>query len=98
MKIEDKYDYCVIGAGAAGLFAANKLSERSIKVIVCDIGDYSNQEDSKYDLDFDLEGNRKYYGASKGRSFGIGGTTYLWGGSLIPYTKLDFNFDDSFKN
>ena len=96
MKIEDNYDYCVIGAGAAGFYTANKLSEGSSKVILCDIGNFRHQTDSYYNLDFELEGNRKYFGASKGRSFGIGGTTYLWGGSLIPYTKLDFNFHDSF--
>ena len=38
----------------------------------------------------DQVGEKIYKGGSEGRSFGLGGTTYLWGGSLLPFSKIDF--------
>ena len=96
MSTNNYYDFCIIGSGAAGLYAAYKLSNKSKKCILCEIGNSQHEDDSFYDLKFKLEGNNHYNGSSKGRSFGIGGTTFLWGASLIPYTKMDFQFEDSY--
>lgn len=98
MSADNYYDYCIIGAGAAGLYAAKKISDKSKKVILCEIGNSQHKDDSFYDLNFKLSGNHQYNGSTKGRSFGIGGTTYLWGASLVPYTKLDFEIEDAYSN
>lgn len=98
MSTENYFDYCIIGAGAAGLYAAYKLTKRSKKVILCEIGNSQHKDDYFYDLNFKLDGNNPYNGSTKGRSFGIGGTTYLWGASLVPYTKMDFEIEDVYSN
>ena len=33
-----KCDFCIIGTGAAGLFAANKLNQKEKNVVIFDIG------------------------------------------------------------
>ena len=98
MPTDNYYDYCIIGAGAAGLYAANKLSKKSKKCILCEIGNSQHKDDFFYNLSFELDDNNHYSGSTKGRSFGIGGTTFLWGASLIPYSKMDFQFEDSYSN
>lgn len=91
-------DFCIIGSGAAGIFAAKKLVENKKKILIFDIGGEIHQNDNDLNLNFKSTGRKKYEGSSLGRSFGIGGTTYLWGASILPFTYSDFDKKDSYSN
>ncbi|WP_075506991.1 FAD-dependent oxidoreductase [Prochlorococcus marinus] len=92
------YDICIIGAGLAGLYTLNKLSGSGLKVICIEIGGNVHKNDSQFKLEFEQIGIDEYKGSKEGRSFGMGGTSYLWGGSLLPFTRYDFDKKDEFKN
>ena len=81
-------DVCVIGAGAAGAYASNRLADSGLKVILLDAGGRQAKlaEDAGFDVDFGVE---TYLGATLGRAFGLGGTTSRWGGLLAPHSQQD---------
>jgi hypothetical protein len=89
-KIQENVDcdIVIIGAGTAGLYLANKLYNSSFKIILIEEGGRQGRMS-------DLLGKKvinsgiQYNGASKGRSFGIGGTSSLWGGQMIPLSSFD---------
>ncbi len=91
-------DICIIGGGAAGLYCLNQLANTGLKIILVEIGDKEHKDESFFNLDFNQLGNQTYKGSSEGRSFGLGGTSYLWGGSLLPFTRADFDKKDIYKN
>ncbi len=83
-----KCDICVIGAGAAGIYLSARLASKGIDVILVEAGD-SNCRDAEavgFMPDFS---DHLYSGATKGRAFGLGGTTATWGGLLIPHLQHD---------
>lgn len=82
-------DVCVIGAGAAGLLLAASLARRGVSVVVLEAGGRAPTDERGASLEAVVEG-RSYRGTSKGRAFGLGGTTTLWGGQLVPHSELDF--------
>lgn len=81
-------DVCIVGAGAAGLYLAKKLSERNISVIILEAGGYKGQmaEEVGFDTIFEED---IYRGAREGRRIGLGGSTTAWGGALVPHSVLD---------
>lgn len=82
-------DFCIIGAGAAGIYVAVLLVKAGRSVVIVEAGP-KHTVDSR-SLGFDaLFGADPYSGASSGRFFGLGGTTARWGGALVPHTDLDF--------
>ncbi len=95
---EDTCDVCVIGAGAAGLYLAKKLSERNLSVIILEAGAQKSRSAAEMGFDAIFE-EEVYRGATDGRMFGLGGSTTAWGGALAPHTSLDTrNIDDPFYN
>lgn len=91
-------DICVVGGGPAGLYAVNQLANSGLKIILVEIGDKEPKDESFFNLAFNQIGKSNYRGSTEGRSFGIGGTSYLWGGSLLPFTRADFEKEDHYKN
>ena len=81
-------DVCIIGAGAAGLYLANRLSSGGLNVILLEAGGASCSPGAKVGIDAVFAGSR-YAGALEGRAFGLGGTTSSWGGLLAPHSDLD---------
>ena len=79
---------CIVGAGAAGIYLASRLVSGGVDVVLMEGGGVRPGEGATvgFDSDFDLE---PYEGATKGRFFGIGGTTGAWGGALLPYSNYD---------
>jgi len=86
------YDICIIGGGTVGLYLANKLVKLGNKVVICEAGDLNPVLSTNIGMD-PIFTDSIYSAAQKGRSFGLGGTSVLWGGQLIPFSKYDVNLD-----
>ena len=85
----NQFDICIIGSGAAGITLALKLSQKNLKVALCEGGglEYSiNSQDSYIgretgDPYLTLEGSRlRYFGGSKNH----------WAGWCHPFSPVDF--------
>lgn len=88
--INRSVEVCIIGAGTAGLFLAQRLRKRGVRVAVLEIGDSEPKESKTIGAHVEQRGI-EYRGATKGRSFGIGGTSVLWGGQMIALTEDDIS-------
>jgi choline dehydrogenase-like flavoprotein len=85
---ETRTDVCVIGGGTAGIFLAAALRRRRLGVAVVELGAKTARRPAELRERVDQRGIH-YRGAELGRSFGLGGTSVLWGGQMIPLTPLD---------
>jgi choline dehydrogenase-like flavoprotein len=82
-------DFCVIGAGVAGLIAASRLArDKRRRVIVLESG-LRQFDPSLDDLNEIEHPAYRYHGALTSRSRGLGGTSLLWAGKLLPLTAHD---------
>ena len=87
-KINIKTQVCIIGGGTAGIFLANLLNKNDIKTVLLEAGNLVAAKPETVDQLCEQHGVN-YRGASSGRSFGIGGTSVLWGGQMLPLTTSD---------
>lgn len=82
-------DLCIIGGGTAGLYLASLFAKTSLNISIIECG-----SDQHVTPDNDLHStyfpSSNYLGVEKGRSFGLGGTSRLWGGQMIPLAESDF--------
>ena len=86
---QERYDVCIIGAGAAGIVLARKLARAGQSVLLAEAGgvEYSDQSQSIYQGDVigdpypDLDIARLRY---------FGGSTNHWGGVCRPLDRRDF--------
>ena len=88
-------DVAIIGAGAAGIYLAKQLALGGKDVLLIEAGGdvcVSNAE-LGFNAGFPLS---PYPGATRGRFFGLGGTTSRWGGLLFPHTTLDARNEPDF--
>lgn len=79
---------CVIGAGTAGIFLAQQLRRQGVSVVVLEAGDRMARKPADVGQICEQQGIR-YRGADLGRSFGLGGTSVLWGGQMLPMARTD---------
>ena len=79
---------CIIGAGTAGIFLAQQLRKSGIRVVILEAGDEVASSPETVDQ-YCIQKGIRYRGADYGRSFGLGGTSVLWGGQLIALTPSD---------
>jgi hypothetical protein len=81
-------EFCIVGAGAIGIYIANQLSGMGYVTVLLDSGPNSgiSTESAGFCPDFE---NEIYKGATLGRFFGLGGSTTRWGGALIPHNSND---------
>ncbi len=80
-------DVCILGAGPVGLALACALARQGKGVTLVDAGGSTAQMVSHApDVHFD---RRPYRGATIGRALGLGGTSSLWGGQLLPVRAAD---------
>jgi choline dehydrogenase-like flavoprotein len=82
-------DVCIIGGGTAGLLLAVELRRRGFHVTILESGDNTARRPREAGHECEHRGIR-YRGAEQGRAFGLGGTSALWGGQLIPLLESDF--------
>ena len=88
-KLELSTEVCIVGAGTAGIFLAQELSRLGIETILLESGDEKISRPSENN-DQCIQVGISYRGAVQGRAFGLGGTSALWGGQMIPLSSSDF--------
>lgn len=86
-RLEDstRFDVCIIGAGATGLFAASRLRQRGLRVVILEAG-----ASGPLTVDQGLPASRPHQGIDRGWASGLGGSTQLWGGQLWEWRKGEF--------
>ncbi len=86
---------CVVGAGIAGLIVAHRLRLAGIHVVVLESGPIA-ADNRENPLNRVVSLGRPYHGALKGRARGLGGTSTMWGGALLPFLESDLADRPSF--
>lgn len=87
-------DVIVVGAGLAGMFLADRLAVRGIRVLVLESGIDAQTGDTHPLNAVDMTG-ACYMGAEHGRFRGLGGTSSRWGAALLPYLEADLGHHPS---
>jgi choline dehydrogenase-like flavoprotein len=87
------YDYVIVGAGAAGILLAVKLSEKSKRVLLLESGHYA-PDDERQSLNEVEQSGKSFGNPVWSRKRIIGGTTTAWGGQSLPFSPLDFEARD----
>ncbi len=78
-------DYCIIGAGIAGLILAKRLAASGATVHLLEAGGFDLEERSQALFQAEMrEGT--HTGTTEGRFRSFGGSSIRWGGQLLPYT------------
>lgn len=80
---------CIVGAGIAGLVAATRLArdkKRRVVVVESGLSEFPSSVSALNEID-NPSGN--FQGAQTGRSRGLGGTSLLWSGKLLPLSAQD---------
>jgi choline dehydrogenase-like flavoprotein len=86
-------DFCVIGAGAAGIITALELSSSGNRVLLLESGGHS-LDDAAADLsEGDIVG-LPFTGLTAGRARALGGATRLWYGQCIRLEDIDYERRD----
>ncbi|NPC57476.1 GMC oxidoreductase [Caenimonas soli] len=80
---------CIIGAGIAGLIAAVRLARNKQRRIIVVESGLKNGDPALSALNEIDNPANNYEGALAGRSRGLGGTSLLWGGKLLPLSSHD---------
>ena len=78
------FDLCIIGAGTIGCYLAGIFSGKKRVLVIENNGSHINRKPSSIKSD-----NNEYRGETVGRDFGLGGTSKLWSGQLVPYLNLE---------
>jgi choline dehydrogenase-like flavoprotein len=80
---------CIVGAGVAGLIAATRLARvKKLRIVVVESGLKTIDPAVSALNEIDNAGDN-YNGSLLGRSRGLGGTSLLWSGRLLPLTSHD---------
>ncbi|MET9087196.1 GMC family oxidoreductase [Streptomyces sp. NPDC004237] len=79
----------IVGAGPAGLATAFGLASSGRRVMVIESGGFTPMPD--YGTGGGrVRGSMPYHNLSEGRARGLGGSSALWGGWIVPLSDLDF--------
>jgi hypothetical protein len=81
---------CIVGAGTYGSYLAYGLLEKdpSINIKLIDVGNHKIKSESEIGYISKIT-KVQYNASSKGRFFGLGGTSSKWGGQLLFLSKND---------
>ncbi len=82
------YDVVIVGAGAAGLLLASRLSATR-RVLVLESGHFALDPDRQR-LNEVVQEGKPLRLAKWGRKRAVGGTTLAWGGQSLPFLESDF--------
>ena len=86
-------DFCIIGAGAAGIVMAMDLAKKNYEVIVLESGGFDMDPETQSLCEGDNVGIN-YVSLDKSRSRYFGGNTNCWGGWCRPLDEIDFEKRD----
>ena len=87
--LEESFDVCVIGAGAAGIVLAVQLLRAGRSVVLLESGGLQ-LEPSTQDLYRSEVAGQRHTGIHDGRFRTWGGTTTRWGGQVLELEPIDF--------
>lgn len=87
---DERCDICVVGAGAVGIYLTAALASKGFDVILVEAGGSTCSKASEVGFEAGFLG-KSYPGATEGRAFGLGGTTSVWGGVLVPHSQADLS-------
>lgn len=79
----------IVGAGIAGLLLATRLARLGIQVLVLESGGSREPTTPTDPLNVVEQAGQPYRGATEGRLRGLGGTSRLWGGAMLPFLPCD---------
>ncbi len=90
-----KKKICIFGAGTYGSYLANVISNKypNFDIYLYDIGNENIKSEKEIGFKSILT-NAQYNASSKGRYFGLGGTSSMWGGQILFFTENDCMSDD----
>ena len=81
---------CIIGAGFAGLVAATRLArDRRRRIIVVESGLKGFDPAISALNEIEDTGSDRFTGSTQSRFRGLGGTSLLWSGKLLPLSASD---------
>lgn len=87
------FDHIIVGAGAAGILLATRLSGQHKSVLLLETGDIK-PEVSHQDLNRIEQVGKPLSNPVTTRVRAVGGTTTSWGGQSLPFLPLDFERRD----
>ncbi len=87
---EEPVDFCIVGAGAAGLTLAAALAGRGRSVVVLEAGGAEQTAASQNFYAGEVADPAVHWPLDVYRVRALGGTSRLWGGRVIPYDPIDF--------
>ena len=88
--VNDQFDVCIIGAGAAGITLAVNLSNYGSKVALCEAGSDEYSEKSQNNYKGKVIGDN-YFELDIARLRFLGGSTNHWNGMCRPFSEIDFD-------
>lgn len=91
----ERYDVCIIGAGAAGITLAQSLRRRGLSVFLAE-GGGENWDEQSQDIYRGTIVGDEYTDLDVGRLRFFGGTTNHWGGMVRPLEEIDFDAKPGF--
>ena len=86
---EKKYDFCICGAGAAGITLAIKLAQKGARIVLLEGGGLEHSQQSQEIYKYKSVGMPGWLDLMRIRY--LGGTTNIWSGRCRPFEKSDFN-------
>ena len=89
-KNNSKFDVAIVGAGAAGITLATKISSKGKKVAIIEAGDQNFTEESQEIYSAKTIGD-PYFDLSVARLRFFGGSTNHWAGWCRTFDKVDFD-------
>ena len=89
---DESTDVAIIGAGIAGLITAQRLRRCGLKVVVIEAGKAEPKGGSE-GLPAPIFKRSLLGSGAAGRASGVGGTSQLWGGALLPMQREDIEDD-----
>jgi choline dehydrogenase-like flavoprotein len=95
INTEEIFDYCVVGAGPAGITLARKLAFTGKRVVMLEGGKEHRTEASQRLYQGEIIGD-KYIGLAKSRLRFFGGSSNHWGGWCRALNEEDFHAKGGF--
>lgn len=91
-------DFCIIGAGAAGITICMELAKAGLQVLLLEAGDRKYDKAVQAFYDGQSLSPQVHASPSMYRQRRFGGTTTIWGGRCVPLDALDFEYRDWIPN